>query len=145
MKNKVIIEHFWNTGVKGDVRLTTNDLGWPDMLIEDAKSDYPESIFRYCIEIVGFNILFYWTRDKNFYTIETEKNPIEVRRIFHDPDWNGKCEFFKAGTNKTGPNTASPGELIASFENPTCIWDKLKICGTPIGQVIEESAIITWD
>ena len=145
MNQKVIKEHFWKTGVNGDVRLTEDELGWPEMLREEALSDYPETIFRHCIEIVGFNILFYWIKDENFYTIETEKDPIEVRRIFLDPDWDGSCEFTKAGVNKSGPNTASAGELLASFEDPTCIWTELKIEGVPISQVIEESAIITWD
>lgn len=145
MNNKVIKEHFWNTGVDGDVRLTKDNLGWPDMLMQEAMSDYPETIFRHCIEIVGFNILFYWIKDENFYTIETEKAPIEVRRIALDPEWDGKCEFLKAGIDQTGPNTASAGEVLASFTDPTRIWSELKINGIPIGQVLEESAIITWD
>lgn len=145
MERKVIKEHFWNTGVNGDVQLTSDNLGWPEMLKEDAKSDYSETIFRYCIEIVGFTLLFYWTRDENFYTIETEKCPIEVRRIYQDPEWDGKCEFLKAGTEKTGPNTASSGEVIATFEDPTRIWTQLQIDGIPISRIIEESVIITWD
>ena len=68
-----------------------------------------------------------------------------MRRIYQDPEWDGKCEFLKAGIEKAGPNTASSGELIASFEDPTPIWTQLKIDGIPISQVIEESAIITWD
>jgi len=145
MNRKVIKEHFWNTGVNGDVRLTSDNLGWPDMLKEEALSDYPETIFRHCVEIVGFNLLFYWPHDENFYAIETEKDPIEIRRIALDPEWDGKCEFLKAGINKTGPNTASAGEIIATFDNPTKIWTELKIDGVPISQVLEESAIITWD
>lgn len=94
---------------------------------------------------MGFNILFYWIKDENFYTIETEKDPIEVRRIALDPEWDGKCEFLKAGIDRTGPNTASAGEVLATFTDPTLIWSELKIHGIPIGQVLEESAIITWD
>ena len=48
MDKKIIKEHFWKTGVNGDVRLTTDDLGWPDMLKQEALSDYPETIFRHC-------------------------------------------------------------------------------------------------
>ena len=47
MERKVIKEHFWNTGVNGDVQLTSGNLAWPEMLKEDAKSDYSETIFRY--------------------------------------------------------------------------------------------------
>ena len=57
----------------GDVRLTTDVLGWPDM--------------------------------------------------HQDSEWDGKCEFFKAGIEKAGPNTASSGELIASFEDPHTYLD----------------------
>lgn len=145
MDKKIIKEHFWKTGVNGDGRLTTDDLGWPDMLKQEALSDYPETIFRHCIEIVGFNLLFYWTKDENFYTIETEKDPIEVRRIYNDPEWDGKCEFMKAGIDKAGPNTASAGQVLATFENPTKIWTELKIDGVSIQKVLEESAILTWD
>ena len=68
-----------------------------------------------------------------------------MRRVYQYTEWDGKCEFLKAGIEKAGPNTASSGELIASFEDPTRIWTQLKIDGIPISQVIEESAIITWD
>ncbi len=145
MGKKVIKENFWKTGVDGDTRLTTDDLGWPEMLKEEALSDYPETIFRHCVENVGFNLLFYWTKDECFYTIETEKDPIEVRRIFQDPEWDGKCEFMKAGIEQTGPNTASAGEVLATFDDPTRIWAELMIDGVPIDKVLEESAILTWD
>lgn len=145
MDKKVIKEHFWPVGTDDDIRLTTDRLGWNDMIKMEAMSDYPETIFRHCIEIVGFNLLFYWTKDENFYTIETEKDPIEVRRIYLDPEWDGKCEYMKAGRGGIGPNTASKGEIIAIFEDPTKIWTELKIDGVPISQVLEESLLIDWD
>lgn len=39
METKVINENFWKTGVNGDVRLTTDNLGWPDMLKQEALTD----------------------------------------------------------------------------------------------------------
>lgn len=101
MDNNVINEHSWNTGVDGYVRLMTDHLGQPDMLNEEAQSDYPETIFRHCVEIVGFNLLFYWTHVENFYAIETEKAPIEVRRIstlsgMENVNFS-KCELTKMG------------------------------------------------
>ena len=53
-------------------------------------------------------------------------------------------ELLKAGS-EYGPNTASAGEVIATFDSPTDIWDNLKIGGHTIGEVLEKSAIITWD
>lgn len=105
---------------------------------------FSEYIFRYAIEIVGYNLLFYWTVDHNFYVIETEKNPIEVRRICLNPNWDGKCEFQKAGLGG-GPNTASPGEILARFESPTELWDNLKNNDVKIGEVISKSLIVNWD
>lgn len=142
--DKIIKEHFWNTGSNGDVSLKKSDLGWPLSLQRDAQSDYPETIFRYVIEIVGYNLLFYWTKDENFYVIETEKNPIEVRRIGINPEWDGKIELFKADSND-GPNTSSHGELLKAYDDPTSIWGDLRINGVSIGNVIDDSLIITWD
>ena len=145
MASRVIIENFWNVGVKGDTTLREDDLGWPESLKRDAQSDWSETIFRYVIEEVGLNLLFYWVEDRNFYTIETEKTPIEVRRIYPNPNWDGKCEFFKAEENGYGPSTCSAGEVLASFEDETCIWDELYINGIHIDKVLERSAIIDWD
>lgn len=57
--DKVLIENFWVTGTNGDRSLKENELGWPQALKEDAQSDFSEYIFRYAIEIVGYNLLFY--------------------------------------------------------------------------------------
>lgn len=144
MNRTVIIENFWRVGTGGDRSLAKEDLGWPQSLQQDARSDYSEAIFRYVVEIAGFNILFYWLKDRNFYVIETEKMPIEVRRISPNPDWDGQCEFTKAASN-LGPNTASPGEVLVTFNSPADIWDNLKIDGVPIAEIIPEASILTWD
>lgn len=144
MNGDVIIPDFWKVGSDGDRSLKRGELGWPQQLIGEAQSDYPEKIFRHIVEVVGFNLLLFWTRDQNFYSIETEKDPIEVRRLDLNPEWDGKCMFLKAGSGN-GPSTSSPGKVLATYDNPMLIWDDLKIEGIPIGQVIEESLIVTWD
>lgn len=70
--------------------MAKEDLGWSDYIKRDAQSDYPETIFRYIVEVEGLNILFYWFKDKNFYSIETGKSPVEVRRLYLNPNWDGK-------------------------------------------------------
>lgn len=140
----IIINNFWNVGFNGDKSVAKEELGWSDAIKEDAKSDNPETIFRYVVEIVGFNILFYWIKDGNWYTIETEKDPIEVRKIFPNPKWDGKCEYLKAGLEGY-PQTSSQGELLATFNEPIQIWKGLKICGFPIGEILENSVIATLD
>ena len=144
MDRTVIIENFWRAGTDGDRSLAVEDLGWPQMLQEEARSDYSETIFRYVVEIAGFNLLFYWLKDRNFYVIETEKMPIEVRRISPNPDWDGQCEFTKAASN-SGPNTASAGEILATFDSASEIWENLRIDGVGIADIIPEASILTWD
>ena len=145
-RTKVIVEKFFNVGVNGDVTLCEEDLGLQqENLILDAQSDDPETIFRYIVEIVGLNILFYWVEDRNFYTIETERDPIEVRRIYDNPNWDGDREYMKAGANGYGPSTSSAGELLATFKEPADIWDQLKINGVSIGDVLKRSAILDLD
>lgn len=140
----VLIDNFWNVGSNGDTSLAKEDLGWSDMIKRDAQSDYPETIFRYIVEVVGLNILFYWLKDRNWYTIETEKDPIEVRRIYPNPKWDGKCEFMKAGP-EGGPHTSSAGEVLATFDEPIQLWNGLFINGVPIGEVLEDSVITDLD
>lgn len=145
-RGKVIIEKFFNVGTNGDITLREGDLGLQiENLILDAQSDDPETIFRYYVEIVGLNILFYWVEDRNFYTIETELDPIEVRRIYDNPNWDGDREYNKAGNNGHGPGTSSPGELLAAFKEPSDIWGQLKINGVSIGDVLKRSVILDLD
>lgn len=144
MNDDILIKNFFKVGYNGDKSIRKCDLGWSKSTKRDAQSDYPETIFRYIVEIVGLNILFYYTKDRQFYTIETEKLPIEVRRIFPNPNWDGKYEINKAGLNGE-PNTNSDGEVLASFDDPTQIWDNLKIDGIPIGDVLKDSFIVEMD
>ena len=144
MEKKVLIKNFWRVGNNGDRNLYSDDIGWNDTSRKDAMSDYSENIFRYYVEIVGLNILFYWLEDKNFYVIKTEKTPIEVVRIALNPNWDGKCELSKAASD-LGPTTASEGEVLQTFDDPTEIWSNLSINGIPIEIVIEQSAIIEMD
>ena len=145
MDRKIIKKNFWNVGDNGDRNLYEEDLGWTsNSFIQDARSDYPEDIFRYYVEMVGLNILFYWVEDENFYTIETEKDPIEIRRIYPNPDYTGKSEYSKAG-NGPGPSTSSDGEILATFEDPTKIWNNFTISGVPLAKVFERSVIIDLD
>lgn len=145
-RTNVIVEKFFNTGVNGNIALCEEDLGLQqENLILDAQSDDPETIFRYVVEVVGLNILFYWVEDRNFYTIETERIPIEVRRIFDNPNWDGDREYMKADKNGYGPHTNSAGEILATFDDPTRIWDELQINGVRIGDVLKRSAILDLD
>ena len=143
MKDKIIIEKFWNE--EKDSSVLESELGWPQTLKEGAQSDYSETIFRYIIEQVGFNLVFYWIKDRNFYVIETEQHPIEVRKLYKNPNWDGKFEFMKVGLYGEGASSCSAGEVIATFTEETEIWNLLKIDGVSIGEILEQSLIVTWD
>ena len=106
MNKKILIKNFWRFGNNGDRNLYEDDLGWNEASRKDARSDYPEYIFRYFVEDVGLNILFYWMDDRNFYTIKTENTPVEFVRIKPNPNWDGECELTKADSD-LGPTTAS--------------------------------------
>lgn len=106
-----MIPNFFRVGCDGDKTIRRSDLGWSDSSKRDARSDYPETIFRYFVEIVGLNILFYYLEDGQFYTIETEKTPIEVRRIFPNPNWDGKNILVK----KADPKRAGFNIDISNF------------------------------
>ncbi len=144
MESDILIPNFYKGKTISECAITTKDLGWSDMIKKDAKSDYPETIFRYIVEVLGFNVLFYWLRDKQWYCIETEKNPIEVRRIYSNPNWNGKFEYDKSGTEGV-PHTSSQGEILATFDDPTKIWNNLKIEGVSICEILENSVITDLD
>ena len=144
MERRILIKNFWRSGNDGDRNLYEDDLGGSDSCRKDARSDYPEYVFRYYVEDVGLNILFYWLEDGNFYTIQTEKVPIEVRRINANPNWDGECELTKADSD-IGPTTASDGEIIQTFDDPTQIWSNLLINGIPLEKVLERSVIIEMD
>lgn len=144
MNDEILIPNFFRVGYDGDKSVRKCDLGWSESTKRDAQSDYPETVFRYIVEIVGLNILFYYLKDGCFYTIETEKCPIEVRRLYPNPNWDGKYEINKAGMDGE-PHTNSAGEILAHFDDPTMIWGGLKINGVPIGDVIAESFIVEMD
>lgn len=144
MERKILIKNFWRVGNDGDRNLYEDDLGWSESCRKDARSDYSEYVFRYWVEDVGLNILFYWVEDGNFYSIETEKVPVEVRRINLNPDWDGECELTKAGSD-LGPTTSSDGEIIQTFDDPTEIWSNLTIDGVSLEKVLERSVIIEMD
>lgn len=144
MNDDILVPNFFRVGYNGDKTIRKCDLGWSESTKRDAQSDYPESIFRYIVEIVGLNILFYYLQDRQFYTIETEKQPIEVRRIYPNPNWDGKYEINKAGKNGN-PYTNSDGKVLATFDDPTKIWNNLKIDGVAIGDVIDNSFIVEMD
>lgn len=144
MGRRLLVKNFWRIGNKGDRDLYEDDLGWSESSRNAARSNSSEYIFRYWVEDVGLNVLFYWTVDKNFYAIKTEKDPVEFVRISPNPNWDGKCELTKAGSDY-GPTTASDGMVLQTFEDPSSIWSTLSINGVHLEKILERSVIIEMD
>ena len=74
MMKQALIKNLWRVGNNGDRNLYDVDLGWNLSAQKDAGSYCAEKIFRYYVEDVGLNILFYWLEDRNFYVIKTENS-----------------------------------------------------------------------
>lgn len=74
MMKQALIKSFWRVGNNGDRNLYDVDLGWNLSAQKDAGSYCAEKKFRYYVEDVGLNILFYWLEDRNFYVIKTENS-----------------------------------------------------------------------
>lgn len=64
MDRHILIKNFWNVGLHGDKSVAKEDLGWTDYIKRDAQSDYPETIFRYIVEVEGLNIFFIGSKTK---------------------------------------------------------------------------------
>ena len=136
---KLIISNFWANDPHD---LYESDIGWLESDLKGACSDDPERVFRYYIEIVGFNMAFYYIDDGCFYNIFTEQLPVNVYRMLPDPDWDGGYVIYSAiGAGESHYD----GEVIYTTNDVTSIWGELKIGGKPIGEVLERSVILTLD
>ena len=114
-------------------------IGWNESDALDAASDDSEQIFRYYIEMVGYDIVFYYLDDGCFYCIITELFALLVERRYKNPDWDGKYIIDSA---LKSTSTHDGGEVIYSTEDPAEVWDQLKINGLPIGEVLKRSVIL---
>lgn len=138
--NNILIENFWEH--ISDHHIRKSDLFWSDSSKLDAMSDNPETIFRYFIEEVGFNISFYWLEDKELYIIRTECYPTPVIRCSHNKDWDGVYELNKfSGLGAT----YSDGEILCEFEDVSKIWDELTIKGKHLSEILPNSVILEMD
>lgn len=137
--DKIVVKNFWNIKNR-DVRLS--ELGWQERDFLDAGSDDPETIFRYYIDQVGFNMEFYYVDDGCFYVIFTERLPIKVYRKLKNENWDGK---YVCDSAIGAIETHHGGEEIFCTRDVTKIWTDLKIRGKSIGEVLERSFILTLD
>ena len=120
-----------------------SDLGWNERNKADARFTESSKIFYYYMVEVGFNLSFYYVDDGCFYVIETEKEPdIEVRRIFKDPNWDGK--YLLHSVVGAGATNAD-GEILYVIQRREDIWDTVKINGKSLEEVLSRSVILEMD
>ncbi len=137
--DKILIPNFWRIGNNGDHALYKSELGWQERDYSDAMSDDPRKVFNYYVEEVGFSILFFWTRDMNWYTLDMETYPFELRRLRKNPDWDGKWVY--ENVDCIYPEHHADGDVIMTFEDDSRIWNDLVINGEHIEQILNESLI----
>lgn len=138
-KGKIVVPNFWRVGEDGDHALYEKELGWRESEYKDAMSDNPEKVFRYYVNEWGFSLLFFWVKDMNWYTLDMEKSPAELRRLRKNPDWNG--EWVYENVDCVYPDHHADGDVIMTFEDDSRIWNDLVINGEHIGQILSESVI----
>ena len=140
-KGKVLVQNFYRH--TKDHAIYEKDLGWQDWAVFDSMYSESAKIFNYYVVEVGLNMAFYYADDGNFYTIETEKEPnIEVRRIFKDPNWDGKYLMHSV---MYAACTYAPGEILYIIHKPEDVWNTVKIGGKSLEEVIARSVILELD
>ena len=138
-KSGIIIPNFYRLEPH---ELETSDVGWTKSDMSGATTDDPEMLFRYYIDITGFNMAFYYIDDGCFYNIFTEQLPVTVHRMRPNPNWDGK---YVIDSVIGGGSTHATGEVIYSTDDATKIWNELRIGGKSIGEVLKRSVILTLD
>lgn len=129
---KIALADFYGKGQ----HIYEDELGWRDEMKREARSLIPKAIFDYHVTRVGLNLGFYYLDDDTFYGIHSERYPIEVKILPRDrqrsPHIGWQCDA----------DTHSPGRVIASFDDEHDIWDRLRIHGKNLEQVLERSYIM---
>lgn len=135
--DEILIDNFYKH--TKDHHLYKSELGWSDRDLADARSDDPETVFRYHVEEVGFSLSLFWIDYREVYIIDTEKFPIEVRKCGYNPGWDGKYEYQKF--IMCGDHHAD-GEILYTFDDVSEIWDDLVINGKHLIDIIPRSVIL---
>ena len=125
----IIIPNFFKFN---DHALRRESLHWIKPFMEDARSDDPETIFRFFLEEMGMNLLFFWIEDENFYYIDLEEYPYILERIPVNPEWDG--HYMMGKQDYLWGNMAS--EVLCSFEHVHDIWDKARIDGKTLAEIL---------
>lgn len=128
---KIAIPDFYGYGE----HVYTDELGFRQEMKAEARSLVAREVFKDQVEEVGLNLAFYDPVTDKFYGIHRENVPCVVKilpRNFNESPYIGwQCDS----------DTHDEGEIIASFDDITCLWDNLRINNEPFEKVLLRSYI----
>lgn len=127
----IIIPNFFKFS---DHALRRKSLHWIKPFMEDARSNDPETIFRFYLEEMGMNLLFFWVVDKCFYYIDLEEYPYILERIPVNPNWDGQYMMGKKDYLWGNVET----DVLCTFEHVHDIWDKARIGGKTLAEILPD-------
>lgn len=132
MDKKIAIRDFYGAGR----HIYEDELGFRDDMKAEARSLVPREVFRYEVELVGLNLGFYYPPTDTFYGIHTECRPVKVKTLPRN-----RCRSHYIGF-QCDCDTHDTDVVIAAYNNPADIWDRLLIDGKSFEEVINHSYIV---
>lgn len=128
----ILVENFFEIGRP----LRACHLGWTKEYKIEAKTSVSKKIFNYYFDR-GFNIIFYYTKDENFYGIASEFIPAPVYRIKRTYD----TEIIQLQIDDDTDHYED-GEILYWIEDGQDAWETIKIGGASMEEVIQYSHIL---
>ncbi len=112
-------------------------LGWQPENRRETKSSVSKKIFQSYIEEGGFNMIFYYVGDGNFYGIHAENCPIPVFRFRKE---SGECVYDQLGDRDT--HDYYEEEILYMIPCDESVWDTVKIDGKSLEEILQDSYIV---
>lgn len=129
----VVIPNFFGEGKN----LEMWQLGWQPENRRETKSSVSKKIFQTYVEEGGFNIIFYYVFDGNFYGIHAENCPVPVFRFKKE---QSVYPIYAIENQDTHDYTK--GEILYMVPCDESVWDTVKIDGKSLEEVIQDSYIV---
>ena len=129
----VVIPNFFGEGKN----LEMWQLGWQPENRRETKSSVSKKIFQTYVEEGGFNMIFYYVRDENFYGIHAENCPIPVFRFKKE-----LSTYPIYAIEDQDTHDYYSGDILYMIPCDESVWDTVKIDGRSLEEVLQESYIV---
>lgn len=93
--------------------------------------------FKYYVEDLGRNLIYYYLKNRNFYGIHAERCPTPVFRFKKDESEEAVINQLKGDTHDY-----EDGEIICWVDSEHNIWDEVRIDCKSLEQVLQCSYIV---